>query len=235
MKTGGGFAVLCLLSASALFEACVSGDAEVVAVQDEGGTMEAASVVAMEDASVQASDGSITDAGAVDDATTSTTLDSGTDASSGGKDASSTTDAGVDAGSCVGSLCNGGTVTLTPAMSSQSFTASIVAPGSGNHSYTKYDIDVSAFVDGGTIKVNGVLAPGGCDGSFELFAAATPYPTTGPVTTAVAYQKDVPNGTMWSFQYVFAPTTLFHLGAEGNWFSVAGTPNKTSVIVSVGP
>jgi hypothetical protein len=127
------------------------------------------------------------------------------------------------------------TFVLTPASPSASANAAIVAPGNGNHVWTtKFDVDVSAFSNGGTLTVSGTLGSPGCDGSFDLFSGCATLPASGALSD-LGSADNTGAGKSWKFTYTFQATNLFHFGAEGNWNSAQGTTNQTSVVFQVGP
>jgi hypothetical protein len=163
----------------------------------------------------------------------------GVQPSTGGGGSSGQGGSGGNAGvgcACAASICSQGTlIVLTPAAPSITFTSNIVAPGNGNQAYTKYDLDVSGFPAGGTIKISGMVGSGVSAGSFDLFPACTTFPTTGRPTGTLGGAYDVAPSKGWSITPVkfAAGDGRFHFGSEGNWSSAAGSMNTSVVTIEV--
>ena len=127
-------------------------------------------------------------------------------------------------------------IVLTPAAPTETFTMTISTPPAPDYNMSWYDIDVSAFVHGGTLRINGTIGDGaaGCSGSTVLESQCQQFPMTGPIPE-VEDQANVPPGGAWSFNdYMFAAgTTVLHLGSQGAWDSPAGSTNTNLVSVTV--
>jgi hypothetical protein len=180
---------------------------------------------------------------ATTDATTSDVV--GSDVTTTDSAASTGVDGGILVGNadCVcdeaAAACVQGTLLqFTPASPTKTATASITAPGSGNQDYVDYDLDVSAFPNGGTIAVTGTVNAS-LDGgpvsaaSFDLFLACSILPTAGS-PDSVASDDDVQPGSTLTVTYPFsAGEQLFHFGATGNWGSTQGETNTVSLTFTV--
>jgi hypothetical protein len=101
----------------------------------------------------------------------------------------------------------------------------VVAPGYGKHRYTLTAIDTTDFPAGGILEVEVTVGPGESDASFDLFPSGVPLPTEGYPHGSVAHQYDVPKEGTATLSYRFSQGQVFHLGAEGNWFSREGAVN----------
>lgn len=125
-------------------------------------------------------------------------------------------------------------IKLTPTSPTATTTLSMIAPGDGKHVWTtKVDLDVSAFLAGGTLEITGQLSSGGCDSSFDLFPACATLPLSGPNDAAIGSADNVKAGTAWSITNTFQRTPLFHFGAEGNWIAAAGSTNTSTVTFKI--
>jgi hypothetical protein len=203
----------------------VSGAADLTAGAPEGGGLDAAGT----ENGGAGGDGGI--AGAADGGA----ADGGAVGSDGGAD-----DGGMGSGavcSCtLTSVCSQGTLlVLTPAKPSLSFNADITAPGYDVQGFTKYDLDVSAFASGGTIRISGAMGSGVSAGSFDLFPACLVFPIVGRPAGTLGGAYDIPRLSPWAIRgHVFAAGEgLFHFGAEGNWFSPTGSMNTVTVMIEV--
>jgi hypothetical protein len=126
------------------------------------------------------------------------------------------------------------TMVLTPARPSASSTMEITAPGSGNHGYTLHHIDVTAFVNGGTLEIEVTVPPeSATDASFDVFQPGTTPPAEGYSISTLAKAYDLGKGNSAKLTYTFARGEVFPFGGEGNWFSPQGNQGTARYTVTV--
>jgi hypothetical protein len=103
----------------------------------------------------------------------------------------------------------------------------IMAPGYGRHNYRVFKLDARANDRGGILHIVLHVGPSGCDASFDLYAEGAHLPSRGaPGSLAGAY--DIRKGGTAQIVWRFERGQVFVLGAEGNWFSPAGSSNTFS-------
>jgi hypothetical protein len=118
---------------------------------------------------------------------------------------------------------------LTPATPAQVLTVPITAPGHGNHRYTVVKIDTRAFTSGGILTIEAAVGDGESGASFDLLPAGSEFTVSGYPQGSLAYAYDIqPNGSA-TMRHHFATGQVFRLGAEGNWFSSAGSTNTVRI------
>jgi hypothetical protein len=108
-----------------------------------------------------------------------------------------------------------------------------MSPPQPDHNSVWYDLNLTAFPNGGTITFQGQMGPSGCNGSSFLLAQCATWAPQEPTTPPLVLATNVPEGAMWSFQYTFAAgTDVLHFGTEGSW-GTTGQTNTNAVTVSV--
>jgi hypothetical protein len=127
------------------------------------------------------------------------------------------------------------TVVLTPSAPGATFTASVEAIPQPYHNSAWYDLDLSAFANGGTLYINGQVGDGSSTVSSYLLAQCVTMPPSGS-TPSLEINGGVIDGA-WTFpSYQFpAGTTVLHFGTEGSWGNVANAVNTNKVTVLVQP
>jgi flagellar basal body L-ring protein FlgH len=129
------------------------------------------------------------------------------------------------------------TIRLSPASPSADRTATIVAPGSGNHGYNAFYIDTRDFPSGGVLDIQIQIDPNSStDGSFDLFPGnMTPELLAHPGNRTLGGRYDIRRGSSTSLVYRFQPGQLFIFGLEGNWGNQRGATGSVSFRTSVHP
>ena len=126
------------------------------------------------------------------------------------------------------------TLKLSPASPIGEGTATIVAPGRGQHDYNIVSIDTRDFADGGVLDIDiQVAANSATDGSFDLFPGSMPIPSPSRPGISLAGRYDVHRGTTSRLEYRFEPGQVFAFGLEGNWFSPKGATGLVRFRASV--
>jgi hypothetical protein len=136
-------------------------------------------------------------------------------------------------GSSAGPLRPVNTVVLTHAVPTSAWSEMIWTPPVNDYDWTWTDVDVSRFVNGGTITVSGVLGATGSTGTAILTAECPASVGAGPYW--LENEPNVIPGSAWTFPgYAFpAGTTVLHVGAQGSGASTAGTTNNMTITTSV--
>ncbi|MFH1198024.1 MAG: hypothetical protein V1720_20140 [bacterium] len=104
------------------------------------------------------------------------------------------------------------------------------APGMNFQCYTVYNIDVTAFPEGGTLIIR-INNGDGCMGSFDLFPGGYPLPVEGGPEGTLAGDYDV--GGKGEIEYKFETGQVFQFCATGSWFAEKGCKNSYSFVASV--
>jgi hypothetical protein len=130
------------------------------------------------------------------------------------------------------------TVVLTPSTPTATFTATVAGLPQPYHDPALYDLDLSTFVNGGTIYIQGQVGDGSCSVSSYLMAQCGETSTAGSFpSTPLEQIGGVAASSAWMFpSYQFpAGTTVLHFGTEGSWGNPAGSMNTNKVTVLVQP
>jgi len=130
------------------------------------------------------------------------------------------------------------TVVLTPSAPTATFTATVAGLPQPYHDPVLYDLDLSTFVNGGTIYIQGQVGDGSCSVSSYLMAQCGEISTTGSFpSTPLEQIGGVAASSAWTFpSYQFpAGTIVLHFGTEGAWGFPAGSTNTNKVTVLVQP
>ncbi|MDA8155182.1 MAG: tetratricopeptide repeat protein [Actinomycetota bacterium] len=100
----------------------------------------------------------------------------------------------------------------------------ITAPGKNRHDYSLVTFDASVCHEGGQLIINGRAGKGQSAASFDIFLANQPVTISGrPVSCGHAY--DVHPGSPYILSCIFPAGQKLTFGAEGSWFSPAGSTN----------
>jgi len=126
------------------------------------------------------------------------------------------------------------TVVLTPSAPTATFTASVTAVPMPYQNLAWYDLDLSTFVNGGTIYIQGQVGDGDSTVSSVLMAQCEEPSSTGNFTYLQGYGMMVGNWTFPSQQFP-AGTAVLHFGTEGTQSSPTGSTNTNKVTVMVQP
>jgi flagellar basal body L-ring protein FlgH len=128
-------------------------------------------------------------------------------------------------------------ISLTTASPSADRSATIVAPGNGQHYYNTFFIDTRGFARGGVLDIEIQIAPNsGTDGSFDLFPGnIAPLGPGRPGGNSFTGRYDVRRGSSTRIEYRFQPGQTFVFGLEGNWFSSRGATGVVRFRASVHP
>ena len=129
------------------------------------------------------------------------------------------------------------TLVLTPSISTAMFIATVAGEPQPYHDAAWYDLDVSAFVNGGTLYVQGQIGDGTATVSSYLMAQCGEVSATGSFPSAPLESSGGAVNSSWMFpSYQFpADTTVLHFGTEGSWSAPAGSVNTNKVTVLVQP
>ena len=119
-------------------------------------------------------------------------------------------------------------VVLSPANRSATYQGTFTAPGYYNHSYTFLYLDSTAFATG-TLGIDIQVGSGPSCASFDLYPSNVPPTTQGFPSGQVANTYDHDPGWSGSIGYQFPGGQVFLFGAEGCWFSPAGSTNTFSI------
>ena len=126
------------------------------------------------------------------------------------------------------------TVVLTPGAPTATFTATVAGLPQPYHDPVLYDLDLSTFVNGGTIYIQGQVGDGDSTVSSVLMAQCEEPSSTGNFTYLQGYGMMVGNWTFPSQQFP-AGTAVLHFGTEGTQSSPTGSTNTNKVTVMVQP
>ena len=128
------------------------------------------------------------------------------------------------------------TVVLTPGAPTATFTATVAGLPQPYHDPVLYDLDLSAFANGGTLYISGQVGDGSCSVSSYLMAQCGEVSASGSFPSPQLEFVNTDNSA-WTFpSYTFpAGTTVLHFGAEGGWNFPAGSTNTNKVTVLVQP
>ncbi len=128
------------------------------------------------------------------------------------------------------------TVVLTPGAPTATFTATVAGLPQPYHDPALYDLDLSAFANGGTLYISGQVGDGSCSVSSYLMAQCGEVSASGSFPSPQLEFVNTDNSA-WTFpSYTFpAGTTVLHFGAEGGWNFPAGSTNTNKVTVLVQP
>jgi len=128
------------------------------------------------------------------------------------------------------------TVVLTPSTSTATFTATVAGLPQPYHDPALYDLDLSAFANGGTLYISGQVGDGSCSVSSYLMAQCGEVSASGSFPSPQLEFVNTDNSA-WTFpSYQFpAGTIVLHFGAEGGWGFPAGSTNTNKVTVLVQP
>jgi hypothetical protein len=125
-------------------------------------------------------------------------------------------------------------IVLTRANPAANGSASITAPGRGNHHFNIFYVDTQDFADGGTLNVDITVDRNSqATGAFNLFKGDTPIPTRGYLPMSVANAYEVPAGGTGHLRYHFERGTILAFGAEGNWADKPGVTGDVSFHIAV--
>ena len=124
------------------------------------------------------------------------------------------------------------TVVLTPGAPTATFTATVAGLPQPYHDPVLYDLDLSTFVNGGTIYIQGQVGDGSCSVSSYLMAQCGELSTAGSFQSTPLEELNTINAA-WTFpSYLFpAGTTVLHFGTEGGWDNATDTTNTNKVTV----
>ncbi len=128
------------------------------------------------------------------------------------------------------------TVVLTPSAPTATFTATVTGLPQPYHNPVLYDLDLSTFVNGGTLYISGQVGDGGCSVSSYLMAQCGEVSASGSFPSPQLEFGNTDNSA-WTFpSYTFpAGTTVLHFGTEGGWNNATNTTNTNKVAVLVQP
>jgi hypothetical protein len=129
------------------------------------------------------------------------------------------------------------TVVFTSSKLTATFTASVVGVPQPYHDAAWYDLDVSAFPDGGTLYIQGQVGDGSSTVSSYLMAQCGTVSTSGSFPSTPVESSGGAIDSPWTFpSYQFpAGTTVLHFGTEGSWGNPAGSMNTNKVTALVQP
>ena len=102
----------------------------------------------------------------------------------------------------------------------------LTAPGYSNHNYTLLNIDASSCHNGAIVTITGKVGSGVSAASFDLYQATQPVAANGSRPTSCAGAYDLSPGSSYSLSCSFNSNQILKFGAEGNWYSTAGTTNS---------
>lgn len=123
------------------------------------------------------------------------------------------------------------TVHLVPG-ESFSGQGTLVAPGDGKHKYRLIKLDAGRFVNGGTLHITVTVGSGKSAASFDLYPQGASLPAEG-FPKSLAHAWGVSRFSSAKIDYSFDQATVFLLGAEGDWASLAGATNTYNFRVDV--
>ena len=128
-------------------------------------------------------------------------------------------------------------IRLTPGSAAADRSATIVAPGNGQHFYNTFLIDTRGFARGGVLGIEIQIDPNsGTDGSFDLFPGnLAPLGPGRPGGNSLTGRYDVRRGSSTRIEYRFQPGQTFVFGLEGNWFSSKGASGVVQFRATVHP
>ncbi|MDE0426470.1 MAG: RNA polymerase sigma factor [Candidatus Poribacteria bacterium] len=92
-------------------------------------------------------------------------------------------------------------------------------PTGGYQDYNVFEIDTTAFKNGGTLTVNIWIGSAEASGKFVLFASDSELSTEGVPKVVLTSASGIRRGKVGKITYRFEEGTLFKLGVAGNAFS----------------
>ena len=126
-------------------------------------------------------------------------------------------------------------VVLNDEKSLQEILSVFQTPTEGYQDYNVFEIDTTAFKNGGTLTVNIWIGSDEASGAFILFANNSEFSTDGMPKTILASASGVPRGKSGKITYRFEASTILKLGATGSAFSGEGKVNSFLARISIAP
>ena len=106
-------------------------------------------------------------------------------------------------------------------------------PTGGYQDYNVFEIDTTAFKNGGTLTVNIWIGSAEASGKFVLFASDSELSAEGVPKVVLTSASGIRRGKVGKITYRFEEGTLFKLGVAGNTFNGEGLVNSFLARISV--
>ena len=124
-------------------------------------------------------------------------------------------------------------VTLNAEKPAQEILSVFRTPTAGYQDYNVFEINTTAFKNGGTLTVNIWIGSAEASGAFILFAKDSKFSTDGMPKTALASASGIRRGKAGRITHRFEKGAIFKLGTTGNSFSGEGKVNSFLARISV--
>ena len=108
-------------------------------------------------------------------------------------------------------------------------------PTAGYQDYNVFEIDTTAFKNGGTLTVNIWIGSAEASGAFILFAKDGEFSTDGMPKTVLTSASGIRRGKVGRITHRFEEGVVFKMGVTGNAFSGEGKVNSFLARVSIVP
>ena len=108
-------------------------------------------------------------------------------------------------------------------------------PTAGFQDYNVFEIDTTAFKNGGTLTVNIWIGSAEASGAFILFAEDGEFSADGTPKTVLASASGIRRGKAGRITHRFEEGAVFKMGVTGNAFSGKGLVNSFFARVSIVP
>ena len=124
-------------------------------------------------------------------------------------------------------------VILNAEKPSQEILSVFRTPTAGSQDYNVFEIDTTAFKNGGTLTVNIWIGSAEASGAFILFAKDGEFSTDGMPKTVLASASGIRRGKTGRITHRFEEGAVFKMGVTGNAFSGEGKVNSFLARISI--